>query len=281
MSQQVHEDVWGVRDLILTIRDEWEPGWDQAGLIWWLDQHPRVAGFLRDVGRPEARRPLAAGDDTLQALYAISRLVEIAIAPRQPVNDDPDLLAWTTHQPWWSGPLPAATVWPALAEAMGATPIAEDGFHPFFHEVVQVVEAEDPQEEPSLVAEHWTGAMVGSMLLQRAGVTVRAGRHKVDPKVAAHSALYFSWFRRNRRACDLSHGWGHNSQWRTAFRRDYVTAAELHYNVDARAGAVNPADDDTDITADERLQLLRYRHSLVRDLGHDRWPYHDRHVEPR
>src|SRR5688572_26051776 len=117
MSQQVHEDVWGVRDLILTIRDEWEPGWDQSGLMWWLDQHPCVAGFLREVGRPEARKPLAAADDTLQALYAISRLVEIAIAPRQPLNDDPDLLAWTTHRPWWSGPLPATTVWPALVEA--------------------------------------------------------------------------------------------------------------------------------------------------------------------
>ena len=35
-------------------------------------------------------------------------------------------------------------------------------------------------------------------------------------------------------ASDLSHGWGHNSQWRTDFRRDYEESAELHYNVDGR-----------------------------------------------
>jgi hypothetical protein len=98
---------------------------------------------------------------------------------------------------------------------------------------VAVEPADDPDEEPSLVAEHWPGALIGSLLLTRSGVTVRAGRHRLDPEVAARSCLYWGWYRRNRIVRDLSHGWGQNSQWRTDFRRDYVTPEALYYNVDA------------------------------------------------
>src|SRR5258706_13754944 len=49
-------------------------------------------------------------------------------------------------------------------------------FHPFLHEVVDVVEAEQADEEPSIVHVWWPGFMVGSLLMARSGVTVRAGR---------------------------------------------------------------------------------------------------------
>lgn len=119
-------------------------------------------------------------------------------------------------------------------------------------------------------------------MLARAGVTVRAGAHRLDPDVAARSCLYWTWWRRNRVARDLSHGWGHNSQWGTDFRRDYLVADELHYNVDhATPPADNPADRDTDLTPQDQRELVRYRHSLTTDLGDDRWPYYDSLVEPR
>ena len=74
---------------------------------------------------------------------------------------------------------------------------------------------------------------------------------------------------------DLSHGWGHNSQWRTDFRRDYIADGHLHYNVDADPSARSNDDlDDRD-----RLDLLRYRCSIRTDLGPDRWPFHETFVE--
>jgi hypothetical protein len=277
----VPDGLWELHDLIIEIRDGWVPDWDQADLVAWIEQQPAVSAFIHDLGRPEARNPMSHGDDTLTALYVIGRLTEILIAPFQPINDDPALLAWTTPKPWWSGPLPARCVWPAVSEAIGATAIAEDAFHPFFHEIVAVNEADDPDEGPSLVTEHWAGALIGSMLLVRSGVTVRAGRNRIDPQVAARSCLYWAWYRRNRVVRDLSHGWGHNSQWRTDFRRDYVTSAELHYNVDAPTTGRNPADEDKDLTRAERIELLRFRHGLLRDLGDDHWPYNDRFIERR
>jgi hypothetical protein len=192
-------------------------------------------------------------------------------------------LSWTSPgQPWWRGPLPSETAWASFCVAIGATPIAEDGFHPFFHEIVAVVPAEDQEEPPELVDQLWPGALVGGLVLARAGVTVRAGSRHLEPGIAARSCLYWTWWRRNRVARDLSHGWGHNSQWGTDFRRDYLVGDELHYNVDyATPPADNPADQDIEFTPKDRRELVRYRHSRITDVGDDRWPYYDSLVEPR
>ena len=216
-------------------------------------------------------------------LYPVGRLVDILIGPHQPVSDDPALVAWTTGKPWWSGPLPALSAWTTFLAAVGAVSIAEDRFHPFFHEIVAVLPAEDPDEVPSLVAEHWPGGLVGGLLLARSGVTVRAGVNVLDPVVAARSCLYWAWWRRHRVVRDLSHGWGSNSQWGTDLRRDYVVGEELHYNVDhiGPTASRNPADEDAELSGDDRHDLVRFRHSTRRDLGDDRWPYDDGLVEPR
>jgi len=273
------DDLWSVRDLILDLRDEGAAGWGEAELVPWLEQRPAVRQRLRELGGPDAHR--WRGESASMALYPVGRLVDLLIAPHQPVSDDPTLLAWTTGRPWWTGPLPAPTAWGVFRAAVGAVTIAEDRFHPFFHEIVAVSMWKDPAEPPHVVAEHWPGVLVGGLLLARAGVTVRAGANVLDPAIAARSCLYFAWWRRNRVVRDMSHGWGSNSQWSTDFRRDYVVGDELHYNVGgARAGG-SPADDDTDVSTDERRDLLRFRHSTRRDLGSERWPYYDALVEPR
>jgi hypothetical protein len=277
----VDSGLWEVQNLIVDLRWNGQPDWDESVIRPIVEQRPTILAFLHDVGRPEARGPLPGGDENLWDLYVLSRLTDILIAPHQPVNDDPALIAWTTKEPWWSGPLPSRSAWSATIAALGATRIAEDAFHPFFHEIVAVEPADDPDEEPSLVAEHWPGALIGSLLLTRSGVTVRAGRHRLDPEVAARSCLYWGWYRRNRIVRDLSHGWGQNSQWRTDFRRDYVTPEALYYNVDAHVERLSPADDDEDLTGSDREDLVRFRHGRLRDLGTDRWPYYDRVVEPR
>jgi hypothetical protein len=274
--------LWEFRGLFLEVRDEAPPGWGEEIIVPWLTQHPESVAELRTIGRPENRNvrvlPNPHHFTVLEGLYAVSRVVDVLIAPHQPVNDDPALLAWTTGRPWWVGQLPAVSAWRAFCAGIGATLIDESAFHPFFHEVVAVEPAEDPDEPPSLVEEHWPGALIDSMLLVRSGVTVRAGANVMDPSVAARSCLYFSWWRRNRVVRDLSHGWGSNSQWGTDFRRDYIVDGQLHYNVD-RNGRKALAADDTPL--EQRRELMRYRHSVRTDLGDDCWPYDETFVEPR
>ena len=63
------------------------------------------------------------------------------------------------------------------------------------------------------------------VLLDRQGVLVWVA-------VAEQSTLYWAHRRLQRPTDDLSVGWGHNSQWRTAFRRDYADDEHYYFNVD-------------------------------------------------
>jgi hypothetical protein len=116
--------------------------------------------------------------------------------------------------------------------------------------------------------------MLGPLVIARAGV-VAGGFVK---EIAESSTLYWAYYRANRRTEDLSRGWGHNSQWRTALRRDYLLGGIAYYNVDARpAGPPH----DEDLTAAEKLELLRHRCFVRCPKRHDdRFPYGDTYREP-
>jgi hypothetical protein len=266
------------RDLFELLRVH--KGDQHAGeVIWpWADRHLETIRELRDIGRPQCRgariRCHPGQYDPLQGMYALSRVLDVLIAPYQPAHDDPALLNWVTGQPWWTGRLPGRPALPALAAAIGCARISEEDFSPFFHEIVAVEQADDPDASPQLAEEVWPGFMVGSMMLVRAGTVVRAGANIMNPLAASQSRMYWAWWRRNRRPADLSHGWGSNSQWRTDFRRDYFTDGALHYNVDGYrhkrdGGLPGPA----------ARELVRFRCNILRDLG-DQWPYGHRLSEP-
>jgi hypothetical protein len=76
-------------------------------------------------------------------------------------------------------------------------------------------------------------------------------------------------WQRRRTTVDLSHGWGHNSQWSTDFRGDYIAEGHLYFNVDA-----NPTrQPDKRLDDADRLDLLRYRCSIRTDFGADQSPF--------
>ncbi|WP_438870823.1 DUF6183 family protein [Paractinoplanes ovalisporus] len=120
--------------------------------------------------------------------------------------------------------------------------------------------------------------MIGSLMLVRAGVTVRAGARRLTPGVATGSTLYWAWQRRHRPVADLSHGWGSNSQWRTRFRRDYWLPDRLAYNVDADLKPAKAHPDGARDIVD--VDLLRYRCSTMTDLGSEQWVWPEHHSEP-
>ncbi len=289
------------RHRVTRVSREWEQvGWrilfdhllDYTGDDWaddillpWVEGVAELSAELHQIGAPDSRRiPVDRGPrgfSYLWGLYALSRVLDVLISPFQEVNDDPDILNWVPRprRPWWEGRIPSRDAYPRFMDAMGCTRIAEHRFHPFFHEIVEVEPADDPDDPCELVGEIWPGYLVGSMLLVRAGVSVRAGAHVLDPAVATRSALYWAWWRRHRIAVDLSHGWGGNSQWGTEFRRDYVVGDELHYNVD-HSGPPKHSFTEKLPPADQ-LSLLRFRCSTIIDFGRDQWPFDENYVEER
>jgi hypothetical protein len=274
------------RSLFGRLLDYRGDAWGDEVLMPWVAEHPKLVDELHEIGMPENHRvPVergSRGHSVLWELYALGRVLDVLISPFQPVNDDPDILDWTQDPPgpWWTGRIPSAEAYVPFMEALGCTRAAEDRFHPFFHEIVAVEPAGDPGHRPELVDEVWPGYLVGSMLLVRAGVTVRAGTEFLEPVIAGRSALYWSWWRRNRRVVDCSHGWGSNSQWGTDFRRDYVVGDELHYNVDRHPAEADHRRERT-LTPEQSRSLVRFRCSTTVDLGPEQWPFYEHPVEPR
>jgi hypothetical protein len=174
--------------------------WADDVLLPWVEAHPRPVRDLRRIGQPEAMNVAVPNDHDnytpLQALYVLSRVLDVLIAPFQPEGapqpDGPRGVssgASPEASSPWPGRVPDPGAYEAFCSALGCAKVSQQRFHPFFHEIVAVQPAEDPQEPPSLVAEHWPGFLAGSLMLARAGVTVRAGERWLDPAIAERSAL--------------------------------------------------------------------------------------------
>jgi hypothetical protein len=241
--------------------------WGRDVLEPWTAANLPILGALRQLGEPQMATVALDAED-LWTLYAISRVAELLILPHQPASRNPDQPAdWlprTAHQQFLT--------------AVGATFPKVGAFHPFLHEIVVVEPADDPTTAPATAGLWWPGCMIGSLMLVRAGVTIRAGVEQLNPAVAAGSTLYWAWRRRHRPAADVSHGWGSNSQWRTEFRRDYWLGDRLAYNVDA---ALDPTPEHPGgMPYNRDLDLLRHRCSTMTDHGDEQWVWHHHHTEP-
>jgi len=254
-------------------------------LLPWLPRAREAMAILGRYGDPAAIAwrtddpdPCSGGDrhryyTCLEHLYALSRVSDLLLVSFEPIR--PELLVGgsgpvSPGEPWVPGAVVTAEQRLAWWQALGMTPISEtQPFHPFYHEIVVVEQAEDPAEPITVTATLWTGFLLGQLLFARAGVAVRGGRDHIAKEIAETSRLYWSYWRNNRRAVDLSHGWGHNSQWATGFRRDYVTHDAYHYNVDGfndeaiplldADGRVDPAATTEELSPRGALEVMTHR----------------------
>lgn len=235
-------------------------------LLPWLARHGRARDWLLAfAARPGAPVPPASKED-LWDLYALNRVNDMLLAGFQPplVSESP------------SFPI-TQDEYVAFMTALGLSVVEELSFKPFHHEVVHITAEEDPKAPVQIVETLWPCLMLGSMLFSRAGVGVRAGSQHLRAELAASSALYWTFQRRNRTASDLSHGWGHNSQWRTEFRRDYRFGRDLHLNVDARCHISEPGPPGSPpslLTSEQRVELLIHRcYVTLSEQDEDEFPY--------
>ena len=238
----------------------------------WAVENLEEFHWLAEFSRRADSNWRTADDEDLCRLYAIFRVASLLLLRFQSGRAD------GTD---WPGPAIAVDGYRRFFETMGLHVPSTVGFHPFFHEIVGVRESPDAQEPVSIVEEAWPPLMLGDLMFCRAGVVVAGGRDHVVKAIAERSTLYWTFRRKDRPCNDLSHGWGGNSQWRTALRRDYRSAQGFHYNVDAK----QPLDASVDTTqsgiaAKAMIELVRHR-GLVRTVADDSdlWPYRYSYTE--
>ena len=248
----------------------------QEVLLPWKDKADHAMTILRNYGDGDAKHLFKENIiEHLWDLYALSRVSDILLLPFQKGESDS-----------WPGPNIKPDERNAYLLSLGMMLIEQKTFHPFFHEIVEVIQSSDSAEPISVDKILWSGFMLGSLLFCRAGVRVRGGSEHIKKEIAEKSTLYFTFWRRNRPVSDLSHGWGSNSQWRTCFRRDYEDDTSFFYNVDGKMNATLPSTETfpnpsrEDLTSQERLELLVNRCLIVTERPHeDLWPFDDVYME--
>jgi hypothetical protein len=206
-----------------------------AGQDWMRDLAAR-AGRLTVAGRTV---PFTPGDeDLLQSLwllYAASRVRDVLLLGHQPEPADDAVRdldqALGRRQPSFPA-IPAGQIAEFFA-AIGCVPVTEPAFTPVLHEIIDCKPAAGPETPAEITGQAWPALMIGELVFTRAGVRVKAGTAHAVPGIADRSCLNWEYWRRHRETCDGSFWWGHNSQWRTEFRRDYITSRGNVYNFDA------------------------------------------------
>jgi hypothetical protein len=116
---------------------------------------------------------------------------------------------------------------------IGCQPVTEKSFDPILHEIITCQAANDPAAPIQITGQAWPALMIGELVFTRAGVHVRAGSAHAISGIADRSKLRWAYWRRHRITVDGSFWWGHNSQWRTELRRDYLTSSGHVYDYDA------------------------------------------------
>lgn len=233
----------------------------------WVATVPEERAWLAAFGARVGAPIPDATPEELWRLYALSRVSDLVLTRWPPPADGGG------HA--------------AFLGAMGLTRVAYPRFTPFYHEIVAVLPAQDPDATAVVVDEVWPGWTLGRMLFVRAGVVVRAGSRKLDPAIAPRSLLHWTFRRPNREARDLSCGWGSNSQWRTKFRRDYHVDGWFHYNVDAADGVEPDPRFEEELPVEQQLvrddvvELVRHRGFVrCRKTDCERWVYDAGWSEP-
>jgi len=201
----------------------------------WLAVNPEERDWLYDLAKVDTAEIPQATSEVLCRLYALTRVSDALIARgfRNPA---------------------ALDSYPAFMTGLGLEPFTEALFHPFYHEIVHVMSEPSPESPIAIGEVNWPGFMCGPLMIARAGVSVTGGSNHIRKEIAEKSTLYWSYRRANRPTTDLSVGWGHNSQWRTDFRRDYRLGDTFHYSVDGSRESQVP-----DVSAAESAELLRHR----------------------
>jgi hypothetical protein len=257
--------------------------WDRRGisLFWsvlepWVRNNANAVAWLGEFASHDGDPVPVANIDELVELYALSRVSDILLVNFQ---------AHYLHDRRLLSKRFRLTVeeYATAFQMLGFRALTIDSYTPVLHEIVEVIPSDDPDQPIELLEQRWPTLMLGNMVLARAGVAVIGGERHINKEIAETSTLFWAYHRVDRPVEDLSVGWGHNSQWGTRFRRDYVVEGKAYLNVDGKSGT---AAEDRTLTAlreklgDHANELLLHRCFIVSDVpnARDLWPYDERMI---
>ncbi|WP_425396160.1 hypothetical protein [Aeoliella sp.] len=261
----MHSDQYPIAELYWALLDYRGADVYSDLLAPWLNKQLEVRHWIQEFETRSSSDWTVATEEDLWMLYALSRVTSTLL-----------LCFQTRREGQREVPSPSLTVddFQQFHEQLGFQVVSPQEYHPFFHEILDVTPTEDAQSPIRVKQCDWPCLMLDNMLFLRAGCAITGGASHVVKETAENSKLYWTFCRLDRPHDDLSHGWGHNSQWRTSFRRDYHVNGEYHFNVDASHSLNEPNCSVEEVSPAVMVELVRNRCVIRTSIADgDLYPY--------
>ena len=185
----------------------------------------------------------------------------------------------------WTGPRISLKEYEHVVTSLGCQIIAPNSFDSFHCEIIEARENESNYE---LIETLFPAVVLGDLLIKKAGVIAGFNSNDYDLTRINNSKIYWAFRRKNRAYHDLSHGWGHNSQWRTEFRFDVETEDSFIYNLYGDKNLLELNEDleaeldEQNLSLEEAIELTKNRHFIcVEKDDEDLFPYCFKYVEQK
>ncbi len=231
-----------------------------------------VRKYYQELKHRKCRKWPEIDDEESWNLYSVSRISDIMLLRFQDGNVEGSMN---------SGPNISMENYKEFFDYIGFEEKTVTHYHSFSCEVVDLMVSD--KSEIELVELKWPALMLGNLMFSRAGVVLKAPENLLTKGIADSSCLYWSFRRKNRKTRDLSMGWGHNSQWRTPFRRDFDLGDRYAFNADGfnekldLSFAVDSSDDRMNgMEKESRFEFLKNRCITTGFIDDsDLWPFDD------
>jgi hypothetical protein len=233
----------------------------------WPDDNPDELRWIADFEHRTNDNWSAASNEDVCRLYTLFRVTSVMLLRFQTGRAD-----GSDYQ----GPAIQIEGIQLFLEQLGFHVSDAREYHPFYHEILSVNQTEQVEYPIQIIQVNWPCFMLGDMVFCRSGVSVSAGKSHVIKEIAESSMLYWTYRRKDRPYNDQSHGWGHNSQWRTSHRRDYRTNDRYHFNVGEMESLNDPTVTIEDLPRSSMIELVRNRclvTTQIDDSDLDPYPY--------
>jgi hypothetical protein len=210
-------------------------------------------------------------------LYAFSRVLDLLTLNFQPNNG--------ADESSWLGPKISITEYLDFIGLLGLEIKYQKDFNPFYCEVI---EAKAGNENFKIETCLFPAIKLKNVIVKRSGVIITVNPKDFNIALINSAKTYWTYRRKNRRYQDLSHGWGHNSQWRTEIRIDIESNDRFIYNEHGTSSLNDVTEElieklrQQNLELDEAIELTKNRHFIncIKDDG-DLFPYDFRFEESK
>lgn len=235
----------------------------------WIEKND-YAEFIRKIRDSLLNKNIVEiSQEVNMELYALSRILDLSTLRFQKNNkkDGSDYL----------GPLKSIEEYLKLLNSLCLDIVFPNQFNKFDCEIIEAVNGQNNFEIMECL---YPSVRIQNLLIKRAGVIISLNQNDCDLDLINNSKIYWTFRRKNRIFQDLSHGWGHNSQWRTEFRMDIETENSYIYNksgsIDLNKMTENLEQElkEQNLAINEAIELTTFRHFIttVKD-DNDLFPY--------